>query len=468
MAIKINKNAKFSDDSFLERFKRQIKIPGWGEREQKNIFDKKILVLGEGILGEMALTGLASFGARNLFYMDYQGKAHVKSYFSHVGGNGTRLERIVRTTAKINPYARIFGYATPFTRFYLALEDFVPDIIIDTTNDLESKEAILDFLEKNIKVKFISGISNPIACAVSFYDLSNQNYEDILHPKIEIEKYHQGGFTSTVAAGLIIEEFRKSIFHLDKGDENSAETVYFNLFSHSRNSPALDFNTGNYNVETRILLAGAGGIGNYAGLALAQEGFKHISILDMDIVEDTNLNRQMLFYDSVGQEKSASLARMLSRAYNISPRVLRGELNKSSEELFAKNQYDLILGCFDNVNARVFLNDFAVKYKIPYFDGATTYESGQITSYVPGKSFCVRCKRGIAFEEVIVDNSCDNSLPSVISPNMIIGASMIGEAMNFLSGAYENIRFVYNTKKEMKIKSYSDDINLGHHECFQR
>lgn len=467
MVIKINENARFSKDSFLERFSRQTKISGWGEKEQKKIFDRKILILGEGILGEMVLAGLASFGARNLFYQDCQEVAHAKSYFSRVNEEGTRLEKIVKTVARINPYAKIYGYAAPFTRLYINIEDFVPDVIIDATNSLESKEIVLDYLERNKKVKLISGISNPHSCAVSFYNPLKGDYGDILISKIEIEPSMQGGFTSNIAAGLIIEEFRKSIFQLDKNDGNTSETIYYNPNSHDRGSPKQDFRGSDYPKGVRVLLAGCGGIGNYAGLSLAQEGFKNISFLDMDVVEDTNLNRQMLFYDSVGQKKSVSLSGKLKEAYKINPKVFSGELNDSSEKLFARNRYDLVLGCFDNVNARVFLNDYAVRYKIPYIDGATTYRTGQITSYVPGKTSCVKCKRGFVPEEAVADNGCDNSLPSVISPNMVIGSAMVGEAINYFSGIYESIRLVYNTENSRKIRAYPDNMNPKSHDCFQ-
>ena len=462
MVIKINENTNFSDDTFLDRFSRQIKISGWGVKEQKKIFNKRILVVGDSMLGEMVLVGLASFGARNLFYEDYQDRAHKKSYFSHVEESGTRLEKIVKTVAKINPYAKIYGYKAPFTRFYPRLENFTPEIIIDTTNNLESKETILDYLENHREIKLISGISNPSACAVSFYDPLIGNYKDILNPKIEIEMYLQGGFTSNIAAGLIIEEFRKSIFNLSENDKNTKESIYYNLNSSNRNSPKDDLKI-NSSLNPRlknykILIAGCGGIGTYVGLSLVQEGFKNISFLDMDKVEDTNLNRQILFYDDVGKMKNTSLSDKLDKVYHINPRILSGKLDGSSQGFFRKNKYDIIFGCFDNTNARVFLNNHVIKYKIPYIDGGVGYKSGEVTIYVPGKTACIRCKKGVKIEEEIVDNSCDNSLPSVISPNMIIGSAMVGEAISYLSERYEDINLSYDTESDKKIRGYTEKI----------
>lgn len=455
--IKINENLVLSEDAFLDRFNRQIKIPNWGDREQKKIFDKKILIIGDSILGEMALAGLASFGARNLFYQDYQEKAHRKSYFSHVNDSGTRLEKIVRTVARINPYARIYGYKAPFTKLFFRLENFTPEIIIDTTNNLGSKEMILDYLESNKKTKLISGISNSNACAVSFYDPFIGNYEDILNPKIEIERYLQGGFTSNIAAGLIIEEFRKSIFNLDKDDKNSRDTIYYNQNSHERNSPRNDFRLKDFFRNYKIFLAGCGGTGTYAGLSLAQEGFKNISFVDMDIVEDTNLNRQILFYEDIEERKSSSLSKKLKDAFKINPRVFYGKLDDTCGELLEKNKYDLILGCFDNTNARVFLNNHAIKQRIPYIDGSTTYKSGEVRIYIPEKTACIRCKKGLNIEEEVKDNSCDNSLPSVISPNMIIGSAMVGEVINYFSGNFKNIFLNYDTNSNKRIMVYPDE-----------
>lgn len=466
MAIKINENLVLSGNAFLSRFNRQVKIPGWREKEQKKIFNKKVLIIGESILGEMTLAGLASFGARNLFYQDHQDIPHTKSYFSHIKGPGTRLEKVVKTVAKINPYSTIYGYKAPFTKLYFRWEKFIPEIIIDTTNNLESKEMILDYIENNKETKFISGISNPTACAVTFYNPYEENYEDILNPKIDIEKYLQGGLTSNIAAGLIIEEFRKSIFNLDNNDKNTKETLYYNLNSIKKNFPKDDFKSIEIYKNQKIFLAGCGGIGNYAALSLAQEGFKNISFLDMDKVEDTNLNRQMLFYDNIGKGKNISLANKLKDAFNINPRIFSGKLEDSCEELFEKNKYDLILGCFDNNNSRVFLNNYAVKYKIPYIDGATTYKTGRITSYIPEKTACIKCKKGLNIEEEVEDNSCDNSLPSVISPNMIIGSTMVGEAINYFSGNYIDKGISYDTlSNNQKINISFEGIKIEQCNC---
>lgn len=460
MVIKINTRTKFSENSSLERFNRQTRIPEWGEKEQKKIFNKKTLIVGESVLGEMTLAGLASFGARNLFYLDYVDYASRKSYFSHVKESGTRLEKIVKTVSKINPHSTIYGYKGPFSRFFLNLEHFQPEIIIDATNNLESKETILDYLENNKETKLISAISNPSACAVSFYDPLKENYEDILNPKINIIRNMQGGFTSNIATGLIIEEFRKNIFNLNKNDKNTEETIYYSLKSSKRNSPKDDFKLKKYYKNGNILVAGCGGIGTYVGLSLSQEGFKNISFLDMDIVEDTNLNRQILFYDNIGEKKNLSLSRKLKDNFNIKPMVFFGELNDSCGKLFEKNEYDLILGCFDNNNARFFLNNYAVKYEIPYIDGAVTYKNGEITSYIPKKTACLKCKKGLEFEEEIEDNSCNNALPSVIPSNMIIGSAMVGESINYLSEKYQNIRLRYNTEKSKKIKAYPEKTKI--------
>jgi molybdopterin/thiamine biosynthesis adenylyltransferase len=437
-----------------------MKIPGWSEEEQKKIFNRKVLVVGDDILGEMVVAGLVSFGSRNIFYEDYRNTASSKSYFSNISGSGTRLEKIVRTVAKINPYARIYGYKAPFTKLYPNIEGFTPEIVIDATNNPESKETVLDYLEKNKGTKFISGISNPTACAVSFYDPIVGNYEDILHPKITAEMYHQGGFISTIAAGLIIEEFRKSIFRLEETDKNTKNTIYYNLNSSSRNSPENDssFSIENLVKSAKILIAGCGGIGTYVGMGLAQEGFKKLSFLDMDFIEDTNLNRQMLFYDDIGERKNISLSKKLNDAYGLNYELLSGKLDDKSKDIFRGVDLDMIFGCFDNANARVFLNDCAVRYGISYIDGGVTYSDGEIRLYVPGKTACVKCKKGMRITEEVSSASCDDAAPSVISPNMIIGSMMVGEFMRISSGHYQDLKISYDTFVDNKINVYSEEI----------
>ena len=470
MPVKINENAKFSDDAFMDRFARHITIPGWGIEEQKKIFNKRILILGNNALGEMTLAGLASFGARNLFYQDYRDNSSPKSYFSNVKRPGTRLERIIKTVSSINPHAKMYGYKAPFTKLYINLENFVPEIVIDTTNNTESKEEVLDYLDHNRGIKLISGVSNENSCAVSFYDPSKENQEkildDILNPKIDLDPEVQGGFTSTIAAGFIIEEFRKSIFSLRENDKNSEDTVYYDQNSPDRNSPVRINSPASTNSlkDQSILVAGCGGIGTYIGLGLAQEGFSRIFFLDMDKVEETNLNRQMLFYDDLGLNKSSSLSKKLQEAYGIRSTALFGKIDGNSKEFFKKHHFDLIFGGFDNINARFNLNGYAIESGTPYIDGATSYKSGQIVSYIPGKTLCIKCKKGLHLEEESKGNSCDDSPPSVISPNMIIGSMIVGEAIKYFSGDYQGIDLSYHTETNKKITA-SENGHLSKKDC---
>lgn len=71
----------------------------------------------------------------------------------------------------------------------------------------------------------------------------------------------------------------------------------------------------------------------------------------------------------------------------------------------------------------------------------------------------MKCKKGLKLEEEVQDNGCDNALPSVISPNMIIGSLMVGETINYFSGNFQNKKIVYNTKRKEKIKAYDENKN---------
>lgn len=451
MVIKINNNAKYSEELVLSRFDRQTREGGWGIEEQKKIFNRKVVVVGSGNLGEMTLASLLSLGAKNILYFDSNSKRFSKSYFSNTPGDSARLEKIINVSSKINPYAKICGYKSPFTELFLRKENFKPDIIIDTTNSLESKESILNYIDKNKGVDFISGSSDLYSCSVLGYNKNNSN--EILGPGINLEA-PQGGFTSNIAAGLLSEEFRKSIFTLEPLDKRSEEEIYYNILSGGLNTQNTDLSLNKFNKNGNILIAGSGGIGSYVGLGLAQEGFRNLTFLDMDTIEDSNLNRQMFFYDKIGAKKSHVLRDRFNLAFKINATSVDQKLTeKNADEYFKRKNFDMIFGCFDNNNARLFLSDYSERHRVPYIDGGTSFRSGQINTYIPEKTLSVKAKRGMRLEEEVVREGCDNAMPSVISPNMVIGSAMVGEAINYLGGNMLDRKIVYNTNSKKKIKA---------------
>jgi adenylyltransferase/sulfurtransferase len=144
--------------------------------------------------------------------------------------------------------------------------------------------------------------------------------------------------------------------------------------------------------NARVFVAGVGGLGCPVSTYLAVAGFGHITIADMDVVDLSNLNRQMLHWDkNVGEAKVKSGYEKLSQ---INKAI---EINTFEGRIDEKNVYDLtrdadiIIDAMDNFPTRYLLNRAALKHGIPFIHASIWGLEGRITTIVPGKTPCLEC-----------------------------------------------------------------------------
>ena len=145
-------------------------------------------------------------------------------------------------------------------------------------------------------------------------------------------------------------------------------------------------------LESRVLVVGAGGLGSPAAMYLAAAGVGTIGIVDDDIVELSNLQRQIMHVTSeVGKPKVESAKDMLS-ALNpgIEIRTYRTLLT-SENVMDIISDYDFIVDGTDNFPAKFLINDACVIAKKPFSHGAVFRFNGQLMTYVPGEGPCYRC-----------------------------------------------------------------------------
>lgn len=148
-------------------------------------------------------------------------------------------------------------------------------------------------------------------------------------------------------------------------------------------------------LDSKVLLVGAGGLGSPAAFYLAAAGVGTLGIVDHDVVDRSNLQRQILHTDSdVGMPKVAS-ARERIEALNPSIEVMPYEAHLDSgnvEEIF--RGYDVVVDGSDNFPTRYLVNDACVKLGIPNVHGAVYRFEGQVTVFWPGHKNpgpCYRC-----------------------------------------------------------------------------
>ena len=141
-----------------------------------------------------------------------------------------------------------------------------------------------------------------------------------------------------------------------------------------------------------LMVAGVGGLGCSSALLLACAGVGRLRIVDRDLVEITNLNRQTLHWEKdVGSSKAYSVRDKLSEMNSdIEIEALEMEIDKDSVGGLLDGVEGIIDG-LDNFETRYLLNREAVKRGIPFFHGSVFALEGRATTIVPGRSPCLKC-----------------------------------------------------------------------------
>jgi molybdopterin-synthase adenylyltransferase len=144
--------------------------------------------------------------------------------------------------------------------------------------------------------------------------------------------------------------------------------------------------------KANLFIAGAGGLGSPISIYLAVAGVGTITLVDRDVVELTNLNRQILHYDKdIGKTKTASAEEKLTALNpDITIKVIETTIDESNAAKLVGNA-DGIIDAMDNFPTRYVLNNTAIEKNIPFFHGAIRGLYGQATTIIPGKTACLQC-----------------------------------------------------------------------------
>ena len=145
--------------------------------------------------------------------------------------------------------------------------------------------------------------------------------------------------------------------------------------------------------ETSILLIGAGGLGSPAALYLTAAGIGRLGIVDDDLVDASNLQRQVLHSTAAVGERKAQSARRELEALNPDVDVITYEERLTSENVdrILGDGWDLVVDGADNFPTRYLLNDASVWHSIPVVHGSIFRFEGQVTVFKPPEGPCYRC-----------------------------------------------------------------------------
>lgn len=189
--------------------------------------------------------------------------------------------------------------------------------------------------------------------------------------------------------------------------------------------------------DARVLVVGAGGLGSPASLYLAAAGIGTLGLADLDLVEPSNLQRQILHDDaSVGTPKVASAAtrlRALNPLINVVPHP-EGVTAANALALFAT--YDVIVDGTDNFATRYLNNDAAVLARRPLVHGSVFKFEGQVTVLAPHLGGpCYRCLFPAPPAEGLVPNCAEAGVLGALCG--VIGSLQAFEVVKLLTGTGE-------------------------------
>lgn len=215
-------------------------------------------------------------------------------------------------------------------------------------------------------------------------------------------------------------------------------------------------------LKSRVLLVGAGGLGSPAGYYLAAAGVGTIGIVDDDVVDESNLQRQILHNTTrVGRPKVDS-ARQTLLELNPDVQVLphRTRLTRDNA-LEILRGYDVIIDGADNFPTRYLLNDASLLLRIPVVHASIFRFEGQLTTFLPWQGPCYRCLYPEPPPPDLAP-SCHEAGVFGVLPG-VVGVLQATEALKILLGMGESLSgrlVIYealSTKfREMKLRRASD------------
>ena len=188
--------------------------------------------------------------------------------------------------------------------------------------------------------------------------------------------------------------------------------------------------------RARLAVVGLGAVGSVAAEIAVRAGFGSVTLIDRDIVEESNLQRQFLFEEEDAHRqrpKAEAAAERLARRNSLPfVRALAVDLNRDNAEEYLAGNHVVVDGC-DNFETRLLVSDTGKKLKIPVVEAACVGEEGMVAVTVPGSdSPCLRCYLG-ALPAWGSGPTCDTAgvVPSL--PPLVASIAM-GEALRLVSG----------------------------------
>ena len=177
-----------------------------------------------------------------------------------------------------------------------------------------------------------------------------------------------------------------------------------------------------------VCIAGIGGLGSVSAYYLVAAGVGHVKLIDRDMVDLSNLNRQILhFTDNIGQSKADSAAGKLTK---LNPDCV---VETIMADIDSGNVFEMVAGCdiiidaLDNIGTRRVLNAASLRQGIPLIYGGVEGFTGMATTFIPGRTACFEC----LFSHITGKEGSKGVIGALPA---IIGSIQVLEAIRIITG----------------------------------
>ncbi len=326
-------------------------------------------------------------------------------------------------------------------------EGHIPGAVHAPRNNLESRiETLVPDKTRELIVYCGSGARS----AFSTQTLLELGYENVTNLAGGFADWKRNGYDVTIPRSLTPAQRARYARHLlipEVGDEGQQKLL-----------------------DARVLLIGAGGLGSPASLYLAAAGVGTLGIVDGDVVDDSNLQRQIVHStDRLGEPKAESAKRTIE-ALNPDVTVVpfQERLDSENIERILAHGWDVIVDGTDNFPTRYLVNDASVWHDIPVVHGSIYRFEGQATVFHPGNGPCYRCLYPAPPPPELAPSCAEGGVLGVLPG--IVGSLQASEALKLVLGAGETLAgrlllfdALHTTFDEVSIKRNPDCPVCGDH-----
>jgi molybdopterin/thiamine biosynthesis adenylyltransferase len=334
------------------RFDRQLRIEGWN---QAALAAARVGVVGDqDLLASLYVLAAAALGLNRLVVL------------------APRLdEPLLGLARRLNPELQLAFIEGFYTHPLMADLFHGCRVIVDLSRyGLANKLLLDEGRRRNLPI--IRGFYLEEAGEVGFQVftyLRGREWEDlgeIIAPRNLPHTPPDDGVLDLIIAGLALEETKNVLM----GQPLTPE-----LLAYRRPGVALP------RAQPHIAVVGAGALGNFVGLGLAYAGFQRLTFMDPDVVELTNLNRQVFFSEAIGQSKAATLSQRLNELFGLASqsRVAAFEVGTDI------SSFDVLFDCVDNFDTRLALSAACEAQGKILISGGSSVDAGQVVAYDPAR-----------------------------------------------------------------------------------